>query len=78
MERLLLLLLHDGKSFQKKFGGGIFRKNTDCQNIWSRVIKIEMILHFEEHLGTTFCGRVFIPHITKSIYIDKKDLDSLS
>ena len=34
---------------------GICHQNTDCQNIWSRVIKIEMILHFQENLGTTLC-----------------------
>ena len=58
------------------WGVGIFHQNTDCQNIWSRVIKIEMILHFEEHLCTTLCEGVFIP-THNNISIKKKDLDSL-
>ena len=43
------------------WGVGFFHQNTDCQTIWSRVIKIEMILHFEEHLGTKLYEGVLIP-----------------
>ena len=55
------------------WGVGIFHQNTDCQNIWSLVIKIEMIMHFEEHL---LCKGVFTP-THNNISIKKKDLDSL-